>query len=161
VDPDSRRLNVLSLRACLLALAAAASVVLAGAAPPKADTAELARQVRDAERGFAKTMSDRDHAAFTTFLAEEAVFFGETRVHRGKQAVADAWKALYQAPEAPFSWEPEQVEVLDSGTLAHSSGPVHDATGKRAGTFNSVWRREADGRWRVVFDKGCPRCECK
>jgi ketosteroid isomerase-like protein len=22
------------------------------------------------------------------------------------------------------------------------------------GTFNSIWRREADGRWLVVFDKG-------
>jgi ketosteroid isomerase-like protein len=28
------------------------------------------------------------------------------------------------------------------------------------GTFNSVWRRESDGSWKVVFDKGCDACDC-
>jgi len=32
---------------------------------------------------------------------------------------------------------------------------VFDASGKRMGTFSSIWRREKDGRWRVIFDKGC------
>jgi len=152
---------VASLRPRLLALAAVAPLAFAGAAPPGSDTAGLARQVRDAESAFAKTMADRDHAAFTTFLAEEAVFFGDTSVLRGKKEVAEGWKRFFEGPEAPFSWEPEQVDVLGSGTLAHSSGPVRDRTGKRVATYNSVWRREADGRWRVVFDKGCPGCDCK
>jgi ketosteroid isomerase-like protein len=121
--------------------------------------AELQAQVRDRERAFAKTMADRDHAAFASFLSDEAIFFGQGPVH-GKQAVADAWKAFYEGPKAPFSWEPEQVLVLESGRLASSSGPVRDPDGKRVGTFNSVWRRDADGQWRIVFDKGCPPCSC-
>ena len=68
---------------------------------------------------------------------------------------------LYEGAKAPFSWTPESVEVLASGTLAHSSGPVLDAGGKRVGTFNSIWRREKDGKWRVVFDKGCEACICQ
>jgi predicted secreted Zn-dependent protease len=28
----------------------------------------------------------------------------------------------------------------------------------RVAKFNSTWRRESDGRWRVVFDVGCPPC---
>lgn len=121
----------------------------------------LASQVADTERAFAKTMADRNHDAFVSFLSEETVFMGEGQTLRGRQAVADAWKRLYQAPQAPFSWEPERVEVLDSGTLALTSGPVHDPQGRRIGTFNSVWRREADGAWKIIFDKGCPPCECK
>lgn len=31
---------------------------------------------------------------------------------------------------------------------------------ERIGTNNSIWRLEADGRWHVIFDKGCPACEC-
>src|SRR5499426_566125 len=126
------------------------------------DTAALATQVAAVERAFAKSMADRDHAAFVSFLADETVFVPEGgQALRGKQAVAAAWKRFYDGPQAPFSWDPDRVEVLDSGTLALSSGPVKDPQGNRAGTFNSVWRREAGGKWKIVFDKGCPRCDCK
>lgn len=118
--------------------------------------ADLAALVREAERGFASAMAARSHAAFASYVAEEAVFISRQGVLRGKAAVAAGWKRYFDGPRAPFSWTPETVEVLDSGVLALSSGPVHDPDGRRIGTFNSVWRREADGRWRVVFDKGCP-----
>ena len=59
-----------------------------------------------------------------------------------------------------MSWRPEEVEVLESGKLAIRSGPVLGPDGKRSGTFNSIWRLEPDGRWRVIFDKGCPPCDC-
>jgi hypothetical protein len=74
--------------------------------------------------------------------------------------VVDSWKGLYEKPDAPFSWRSESVEVSDSGTLAHSSGPVFNRKGERVATFNSVWRRESDGSWKVVFDKGCDVCNC-
>ncbi|HZF25489.1 MAG TPA: nuclear transport factor 2 family protein [Steroidobacteraceae bacterium] len=121
---------------------------------------ELATQVRAAETAFARSMADRDIEAFASHVAEDAVFFGSNSVLRGRVAVVAGWKPLYDGPKAPFSWEPEQVEVLDSGTLAHSSGPVRNPEGKQVGTFNSIWRREADGTWKVVFDKGCPVCNC-
>jgi hypothetical protein len=41
-----------------------------------------------------------------------------------------------------------------------TSGPVLAPDGTRIGTFNSAWRREADGSWKVVFDRGRPDCEC-
>src|SRR5262249_13887513 len=125
------------------------------------DTTALASQVAGVERAFAKTMADRDHSAFVSFLSEEAVFMPDgPQALRGRNAVANGWKRLYDGPQAPFSWEPDRVEVLDSGTLALSSGPVRDPQGNRVGTFNSVWRKEAGG-WKIVFDKGCPRCDCK
>jgi len=123
------------------------------------NNAELKEQVRATERAFAKTMADRDHAAFVSFLSEETVFFGQG-VLRGPRQVADAWKRFYDGPKAPFSWEPDQVEVLESGNLALSSGPVYDPDHKRIGTFNSVWRKEPGGKWKIVFDKGCPPCNC-
>ena len=123
--------------------------------------ADLQQQVREAERAFAKTMADRDHAAFTTFLAEDAIFLGPNEVLRGRRAVSEGWKKFFAGKQAPFAWEPERVEVVDSGTLALSTGPVVDPSGKRVGTFTSTWRREPDGRWRVVLDGGCPPCRCQ
>jgi ketosteroid isomerase-like protein len=138
-------------------LAALAAVVSAAAAAPPGNE-ELRDQLRRTETAFAKTMADRDHAAFASFLAEETVFMGRT-ILRGQAAVAAAWKHFYEGPRAPFSWKPERVEVLDSGALGMTSGPVYDENGQRSGTFNSVWRREPDGKWRIVFDIGCPPCE--
>jgi ketosteroid isomerase-like protein len=119
----------------------------------------LAAAVRAREIAFAKTMADRDHAAFGSFVADEALFLGRTAL-RGRRAVIEGWKPYFEGSQAPFSWTPERVEVVASGTLAISSGPVLDPQGQRVGTFNSTWRREKDGEWRVVIDIGCPPCQC-
>jgi len=141
--------------ACGIALALGMAVASAMAETNEA----LREQVRQTEIAFAKTMADRDHAAFTSFLAEDTVWLGRT-VLRGKQQVADGWKRFYEGKEAPFSWEPERVEVNDSGALGISTGPVHDPAGKRIGTYNSIWRRGPDGKWTIIFDNGCPPCDC-
>ena len=112
-------------------------------------------EVRAREAAFAKSMADRDPAAFATFLDPEAIFLSSSRVLRGAVKIAEGWAGFFESPEAPFSWEPEQVEVLDSGRLAISTGPVKDPAGKKIGTFVSTWRRTADGQWRVVLDTGC------
>lgn len=126
-----------------------------------ATDSELEQQVREAEQSFADAMAERDHGAFAEHVSEEAVFFNGEKAIRGKAAVLAAWSAFFEPEVAPFSWRPETVQVLDSGALAHSSGPVLDEHGKRIATFNSVWRKEPDGKWRVVFDKGCSACECR
>jgi ketosteroid isomerase-like protein len=135
--------------------------LLASACAPSApDNAELERQVLETEGAFARTMAERDHARFTTFLADETIFFSGDEPIRGKEAVASDWKPFFDAPAAPFSWAPERVEVLDSGTLALSSGPVFNPAGDRIATFTSIWRLEAPGTWRIVFDKGAAACAC-
>lgn len=130
-------------------------------AAPAASNAELKKQVFEVERAFAATMKQRDHAAFVRHLADETVFFSGPTALTGKETVAKHWKAYYDGKDAPFSWEPDSVEVLASGTLAISSGPVFDPSGKVVSRFNSIWRQDAPGVWHVVFDKGTPVCNCK
>ena len=143
---------------CMSILAAGLVLVTVPAAA-RDSLAALSEQVRSTEIAFAKTMADRDLAAFGRFLAPDAVFVDQP-VARGPAAIIAAWKELYAAPQAPFSWAPEEVEVLDSGKLALTSGPVFDPKGERIGRFTSVWRRERDGHWRIVLDHGCPACRC-
>lgn len=138
-------------------LLASALFAIAGAVHAETN-AELQKQVRDAETAFAATMAGRDFASFGRFVAEDAVFFGSDGVQRGKSEVVAAWKGLFDGPKAAFSWAPKDVEVVGSGGLALSSGPVYDASGKRFGTYTSVWRREPDGAWKIVLDKGNPYC---
>lgn len=114
-------------------------------------------ELRDTESAFAASMAERDLDAFAGFLADEAVFFTGENALRGKRAVVDGW-APYFDGSAPFSWRPQAVAVLESGTLGFSSGPVFDPDGARIGTFNSIWRRTMEGRWEIIFDRGCPPC---
>ncbi len=130
-------------------------VAVASACGQQTALTQIQEEVRGREAAFAKTMADRNLAAFTSFLSPEAVFVGAAQTSRGRQEIADAWKRYFDGSQAPFSWRPDTVEVLDSGTLALTSGPVFDPQGQRIGAFNSTWRREADGVWRIVFDKGC------
>lgn len=155
------RRHVFALRRAVLLLAATLCLAACGsvthtAPAARPDLAALAQEVRDTETAFARTMADRDHAAFVRFLAEDTVWFsgGEAPL-RGKAAVAAHWKRFYEQAQAPFSWRPDAVDVLASGGLAMSSGPVMDPSGKPVARFVSVWRREAPGVWRVVFDRGC------
>jgi ketosteroid isomerase-like protein len=150
---------VLTTVCCILALLGCAGTP--APASRAVDNAALREQVFATERAFAKTMADRDFAAFTSFLSEEAVFLSVPTPLRGKAEVAARWTRFFAAKEAPFSWDPAQVEVLDSGTLALSTGPVRDPSGKQFGTFTSVWRLEAPGTWRIVLDKGEDYCDCK
>jgi ketosteroid isomerase-like protein len=137
-----------------------ATSLLLGVNALAAEVDDLKRQVADTERAFAKTMADRDFAAFSNFIADDAVFESNKVLH-GKAAVLAAWKKLYDKPAAPFSWQPDLVEVLDSGKLALSRGPVFDPTGKLTGHFNSVWRLDAANTWHIVFDFGTDLCEAK
>jgi len=128
---------------------------------PATDVAALRAEVVATERAFARTMADRDFAAFGSFIADDAVFFSGPKTLRGKAEVVAAWKKLYEEKEPPFSWAPEHVEVQDGGLLALSTGPVRDPAGKLIGTFTSVWRQAAPGTWRIIFDKGDDACDCK
>jgi len=132
----------------------AAGLASGAAALAQPDLEALKRQVADTERAFARSMADRDHAAFTRHLSEQAVFFGGPEVLHGKTAVAQAWQRFFVAKDAPFSWEPDHVEVTSDGLLAHSTGPVRNPAGQPIARFNSVWRLEALDTWRIVFDKG-------
>ena len=113
-----------------------------------------ALEVKDREVAFAKTFADRDFEAFLSFVSPEAVFFNGNEPLRGHDAIAQVWAPLFEDETAPFSWKPDVIEVLESGRLALSSGPVRSASGEIHGRFNSIWRLDNDGQWRVIFDKG-------
>lgn len=136
-------------------------VMAHGPVSAQASLDSLRAQVWDSERAFARSMAERDFAAFARHLSEQAIFWTGPKPLRGKAAVMAAWAPFYDGAQAPFSWEPDQVEVLADGTLAHSSGPVRDAGGKLIARFNSVWRQESPGVWRIVLDKGSPLSEAE
>jgi ketosteroid isomerase-like protein len=124
------------------------------------DRVALTEQVRATEIAFAKTLADRDVKKFRSMIAPDVIWLAD-RPLRGPDEVISNWQKFFDAPQPPFSWSPELVEVQDGGKLALSTGPVFNPAGKRVATFTSIWRREPTGEWKIIFDRGCPVCDCE
>ena len=125
-------------------------------------SADLADEVRCREIGFSRAAERQDLDAFRSFIDADARFVGGT-VLRGVEDITAAWAVFFQDDGPVIQWRPQIIEVLENGKLALSRGPYRtlsrDAEGdtiEQWGTFNSVWRLNADGQWRVVFDAGSP-----
>jgi len=114
--------------------------------------ADARDDVRNAELAFAKAFADRDQAKFFSFVLDDASFLGPGGTLGGKQAIVERWSRFFGTPQAPFSWAPDRVAVNAAGTTGLTAGGVYDANGNHIGNFNSVWMKQADGTWKVLFD---------
>lgn len=122
--------------------------------------ADAAQEVRCREIGFSHSAEEGDTERFASFIDPDARFVGGT-VRRGVAEITEGWGVFFTEGGPHIKWRPQIVEVLESGDLALSRGPFRmtsiDAAGYENevwGTFNSVWRRQLDGEWKVVFDAG-------
>ena len=126
------------------------------AAPGSAVAAE---QVREAETAFARAFTDRDQTRFFSFVADDATFLSPKKTLSGKAQVVQTWTQFFGGREAPFRWQPERVVINGAGDIGLSTGPVFDAAGKHTGDFSSVWQKQKEGMWKVIFDgPGAPVC---
>jgi ketosteroid isomerase-like protein len=122
--------------------------------------ADLAHDVGCREIGFSKSIENRDLEAFKSFLDADARFVSD-RPRRGIEEIAASWSVFIPEDGPRIKWRPQFVEVLEDGTLALTRGPYRYTTKDEAGEelvfwgmFNSVWRKQDDDSWKVVFDAG-------
>lgn len=125
-----------------------------------AAAADPTSEVRCREIAFSQSVENKDIEAFRSFIDADARFVGNS-ARRGPDEVTAAWQTFFTDDGPAIKWRPKFVEVLNEGDLALTRGPYRmrskDSEGamvERWGTFNSVWRKHADGEWRVVFDAG-------
>jgi ketosteroid isomerase-like protein len=112
----------------------------------------------DTERAFAKTATVKGwRDAFLDFFADDAIAFAN--------GVTSAKDGLRKQPSTPFNvfelvWEPRLGDVARSGELGWLTGPStsinHSAKDSKPGygCYLSIWRKQADGNWRVFIDVG-------
>lgn len=136
------------------------TLLLIIAATTAAPFDEVRQAVVCAEVSFSRAAERRDMGSFSGFLDEEARFVSDG-VSRGPAEVTAAWAPFFEDDGPEIRWRPAIVEVVADGTLALSRGTYRvrgiDASGSATeswGTFNSVWRRQPDGEWKVLFDAG-------
>ncbi|MGA7106804.1 MAG: nuclear transport factor 2 family protein [Terracidiphilus sp.] len=114
----------------------------------------------DLEARFAKDVAERGGAAFADWFAEDGVALGNgTAPVVGKVAIAKS--AAWSPREYQLTWTPTDGTMGPSGdmgyTWGHFEGHSKDANGNpvtTSGRYITIWRKQADGSWKVVLDAG-------
>ena len=96
--------------------------------------------------------------AFETYAAPDGVINRRRKIIKGKDAIG-LWYLENPRPDQTLSWKPDFVEVSKSGDLGYTYGTAifttTDSLGNktvRKAKFHTVWKRQADGTWRYVWD---------
>jgi ketosteroid isomerase-like protein len=144
----------------------AVCVVLAiasmAAQAPGPDLKAAADQIVKSDAAFAQSVAEKNREKFLSFIAEVTTFSGGTanELH-GRDAVMKGWADFF-APDGPtLSWTPIKGEVIGAGDVGYTTGRSvfrqKGADGKvteRRGQYVTIWKKQADGSWKVVFDTG-------
>lgn len=155
-------MNVAALSRVIACLLVSPVVVAAPAAVPQLSAEECA--VWQRELGFARSVAEHDAAAFAEHVGEHAAFgSGLPEPTRGRDAIVRRWTALIEGKQMRLRWYPTRVTIAGVSGVAWSSGPaLFENPDPKAehrfliGRFHSVWHRDGDGVWRVLFDEGTP-----
>jgi ketosteroid isomerase-like protein len=108
-----------------------------------------------AEKNFAQMSMEKGmREAFLANLAEDGIVFDPGPVN-GKKLYAKR-----PASDALLSWQPIFADVARAGDLGYTTGPWEykknkgDEKPSAYGQFFSIWKRQNDGKWKVVLDGG-------
>jgi ketosteroid isomerase-like protein len=100
-------------------------------------------------------------------VKKSAAFFGKrgsmlvpnNPILTGQDAIAKFIARSFTAPDYKIVWRPNKVGVARSGELGYTSGTYKlrfkDASGKALadkGKYLMVWKKQANGAWKVLFD---------
>lgn len=112
-----------------------------------------------AEKAFAADAAARStRDAFLAALADDGLVFSP-----GPSNGKCVWQARI-ADKSRLEWAPELAEIAASGDLGYTSGPWRfTAAGadkpSAFGHFFTVWKKQADGNWKVLIDQGVSHAE--
>jgi ketosteroid isomerase-like protein len=114
----------------------------------------------DLEARFAKDVLARGGAAFAEWFAEDGVALGNGVAPLiGRVAIAKS--ATWSPKVYQLTWTTTDAVMGPSGdmgyTWGHFEGRSKDANGNpvtTTGRYMTIWRKQADGSWKVVLDAG-------
>ena len=115
-----------------------------------------------ADRDFAKAVAAQGIEGWMSFMAEQAVLL-RTHPIMGKDAIRKSMEPGFASPGFKLTWTPVSGQLFQGGILGYTTGR-YEAQSKNAkgevvtsrGTYLTVWQKQPDGAWKVVWDGGSP-----
>jgi len=118
-------------------------------------------EIIETEQEFAEmALNEGIPKAFMAYAAEDAVLLRNNSLIIGKDSLRESFKSQKtESGKVSLTWKPDFVDVALSGDLAYTYGKyvytTTDSIGNVSvieGIFHTVWKRQADGEWKFVWD---------
>lgn len=131
-------------------------------APVPVDLDAAREAIMEADREFARDVAEQGVDGWVPWFAEDGAMIqsgvGEVRGHA---AIQERMAPAFEASE--LTWEPVRADVGSGGDLgytvgtweARGPGPDGELQASR-GMYVTIWKRQADGSWKIVMDLGNP-----
>ncbi len=153
-DENQRSNTILTGCIALLLLASGC-----GQPTPKDTRAADEASIRDLDAQWSKMAGTRNVDGTVAFYTDDATLLPPNApLAADKQSIRAVWTELL-APNNSLSWLSSKVDVARSGDLGYSTGAyqvtIQGPQGKLSedhGKFLEVWKKQADGKWKVVAD---------
>ena len=113
------------------------------------------KAVRDADDAWSKAAGAKDLDKTVSYYADDAIVLPPNEAMlTSKDGIRSLWKGFLDSLTS-ISWNTTRVEVSKSGDMAATTGTyeltMKDGT-KDHGKYCEVWRKKADGKWKVTTD---------
>lgn len=129
--------------------------------PPGLDTTR--GSLLEADRAFARATAESRIEGWVSAFAPGGVMVSGTRTIGGLPAIRELMAPAFRDSTFSLSWDPTFAAASAAGDLGYTIGRYE--TRRRAadgseriatGSYLTVWRRQADGTWKVEADIGSP-----
>ena len=137
------------------------ALLLAAGCAKTVDTAAETQALLDTDRAWGQAASSgKNIDSVIAVWTEDAVVVSPGQpTYSGKAAIRQMVSTSMSTPGFHISWTPQKAAISKSGDMGYTTGTnevtVPDPTGKlttNKGRYLSVWRKDADGKWRCVQD---------
>lgn len=117
-----------------------------------------------ADRDFDQVTAEKGMEGWLAYFAENGSMLPQSGPPTtGHEAIRKAMEPAFANPDFSLRWQPTRAEILIPSELGYTVGrfvrKTKDAEGKTVvvrGTYVSLWKRQADGSWKIVLDTGSP-----
>jgi ketosteroid isomerase-like protein len=149
-------------RSILAVLALAACAKVEAPAPP--DPAAVRASLMAADEAFAAATADRGLEGWLAAYDSSGIQMEpDVPFTPGIPAIRAAMAPAFADTTFRLTWQPTMAFASAAGDLGYTLGTWqsthYNAEGKgqvTTGKYVTIWRKQADGSWKVVFDGGNP-----
>lgn len=123
--------------------------------------ADPREELLEADRAFARDTAARGLEGWMSWFHEDALHNGQGGLLRGKPRLREYYAGFIGTPGFQLVWEPLHAEASPDGRMGFTVGmgtairrKPDGSEERRPARYLTVWRKGADGRWKVVTDLG-------